>query len=167
MNPMMNPMGQRPGGSLGFPRMAPTAAPAAGNTGIVPPAPAPAVPQNVPVSVVGAPAPTPAPTGVMPMNQGNQRHHGGGVEGGGDGHGQTRIPGLVARMPGMVDLLHQFFAGGGNMRDVRQQMHGAQQEYHAAGHPTGSAFSDALGGGTGLTDYLRAHLAMPPTTGAV
>jgi hypothetical protein len=177
MNPMMNPMGQRPAGSLGFPRMggpaqsppimAPGAAPP-GNTGIVPPAPAavPAAPQNVPASVVTAGGP--APTGVMPMSAtavpGEDHHHRRDHQNELPQAPGQRIPGLVARMPGMVDLLHQYFAGGGNMRDVRQQFRGAMHDYNQTGQP-GSIFVDSMHGGSGLTDYLKAHLTMPPATG--
>jgi hypothetical protein len=176
MNTNMNGMGQqRPAGSLGFPRMGPTQSPPvmapgaapppapaqapAANTGIVPPAPmpaAPAVPQNVPVSVVTAGEAPPAAPAVMPANPVAAAAV--------SGHnGAAHLPGFARQMPGMADLLQQYFANGGDRHGLFQQMRGARQEY-AAGDHQGSIMRDAKNGGTGLIDYLRAHL-MPPATG--
>lgn len=70
------------------------------------------------------------------------------------------MPGFARRIPGMTDLLSQYFGGGGDMHGLRQQMRDARQNYAGSG----SIMHDANNGGTGLIDYLRAHL-MPPATG--
>jgi hypothetical protein len=129
---------KKPATSLGFPNMMPVASPAAAQAAPVSTSAAPI--ENRPVDVIGTPqpamaappapvAPAPTPAAPPPMQQ-------------------PRVPHHFERM-GLGSTISDYLTRGGNMRDVRDAMHGlAGMAHRQMGAP-------------GLIDILKRRLGTP------